>query len=158
MQKGQALKMLEDFGHPSFPEPVTEGPSDTPTHQCEKHPGVDENESDYERSGKNLGHVSNALHGLDAHDVPTCLRSLLGFFASCSAFNCRLSLRIFLNRGEFEPNARRPLTEGPERRFSEVGILSLLRHVYLTAGAWSGWRFSIALAPRWMEAGRAQSE
>jgi hypothetical protein len=57
MQKGQALKMLENFGHPSFPEPVTEGPADAPTHQCEQHPGVKEKKSDDERSGKEFGHV-----------------------------------------------------------------------------------------------------
>jgi len=50
------------------------------------------------------------------------------------------------------------ITEGPETRLSEVGILSLLRRAYLTAGAWWGWRFSIALVPWGMEAGRAQGE
>lgn len=107
MQKGQALKMLENLGHPSFLEPVTEGPADAPSPQCEERPGAKEKKSNYERSGKNLGHVSNALHGLDAHDLPMCLRGLLELSASCSVFNCRSSLRISMNRGYFEPSPPR---------------------------------------------------
>jgi hypothetical protein len=73
MQKGQALKMLENFGHPRFLEPVTEGPADAPTHQCKERPGVKEKKSNYERSGKNLGHGSEALHVLMMHMTYQCV-------------------------------------------------------------------------------------
>jgi hypothetical protein len=64
MEKAQALRMLGSSGHPDFPAAITQRPADAPPCQREKNPRVEDEESNDECPGKNLGHSSEVQRSL----------------------------------------------------------------------------------------------